>query len=88
MYIAEDIVSNAFVDLDSVGESCSSSDLKTSEAVTQPTQKKRKHDTTITSSGNQSQTTSLRKNDSPISVKITALEALEALLTVVCLFIL
>ncbi|KAJ9540229.1 hypothetical protein OSB04_026735 [Centaurea solstitialis] len=86
MYIAEDIVSNASADLDSVGdlggESSSGSVLKTSEAVPQPMQKKRKHDMTITSSGNQSQTTSLHNNPAPISVRIAALEALETLLTV------
>lgn len=85
MYLAEDVTSNASVDLDSVGddggEAFSSSVLKTSEAVPQPMQKKRKHDMTI-SLGNQPQTTSLRKNLTPISVKIAALEALETLLTV------
>lgn len=78
IFLAEDIVRNAFIDLgsagDSGGEACSSS-----EAFL----KKRKHEMPTTLAGNQPTTICSRNN--PISVKIAALEALETLLTVVCL---
>ncbi|GKE10286.1 proline-, glutamic acid- and leucine-rich protein 1, partial [Tanacetum coccineum] len=77
IYLAEDVVSNASIDLDSVGdrggEACSNSE---------PVQKKRKHEMPVTSHENQSATIYTRKNPVPISLKIAALEALETLLTV------
>lgn len=78
MYLAEDVVRNASMDLDSVGDRGgeASSD---SEAI----QKKRKHGMPITSLENQPQTEFLHKNLTSISVKIAALEVLETLLTVV-----
>lgn len=82
IYLAEDVVSNASIDLDSVGdrggEACSNSE---------PVQKKRKHEMAVTSHENQSETIYMRKNHVPVSLKIAALEALETLLTVVCFFV-
>ncbi|GJR85158.1 RNA-directed DNA polymerase, eukaryota, reverse transcriptase zinc-binding domain protein [Tanacetum coccineum] len=79
IYLAEDVVSNASIDLGSVGdrggEACSNSE---------PVQKKRKHEMPVTSHENQSETIYTRKNPVPISLKIAALEALETLLTVWC----
>ena len=77
IYLAEDVVTSASIDLDSVGdrggEACSNSE---------PVQKKRKHEMAVTSRENH-----MRKNPVPISLKIAALEALETLLTVVCFFV-
>ncbi|XP_071707764.1 uncharacterized protein [Rutidosis leptorrhynchoides] len=77
MHIAEDVVKNASMDLDSVGDRGGppSSDLET-------TQKKRKHGMSITSHENQPQTELSGKNVTQIPVKIAALEVLETLLTV------
>ena len=79
IYLAEDVVTSASSDLDSVGdrggEACSNSE---------PLQKKRKHEMAVTSHENQSETVCTRKNPVPISLKI---EALETLLTVVCFLV-
>ncbi|KAD7479898.1 hypothetical protein R6Q59_008731 [Mikania micrantha] len=77
LYLAEDVVSNASIDLDSVGdhdgEACSNSESM---------QKKRKHEMAFMPIGNHSETNYSPKNPIPVTVKIAALEALETLLTV------
>ncbi|PWA84735.1 hypothetical protein CTI12_AA083560 [Artemisia annua] len=77
IYLAEDVVSSASIDLDSVGD-------RGGEAFSnsEPVQKKRKHEMAVTSHENQSETIHTHKNPVPISLKIAALEALETLLTV------
>lgn len=74
LYLAEDVVNNASIDLESAGDRGGEA-RSTSESI----QKKRKHDFEI-----QAQTNYSPKNLVPIAVKIAALEALETLLTVVC----
>ncbi|XP_076946978.1 uncharacterized protein LOC143618766 isoform X2 [Bidens hawaiensis] len=73
LYLAEDVVNNASIDLDSVGDRGSNSES---------TQKKRKHEMTNMLLGNQAETSYLPKHPVPIAVKVAALEALETLLTV------
>ncbi|XP_023767642.1 uncharacterized protein LOC111916263 isoform X1 [Lactuca sativa] len=73
IYLAEDVISNASVDLDSTH-------VHGGEA--QPMNKKRKHENAISFLENQSQIIYSPKNHVPISVKIAALGALETLLTV------
>nr|POE80577.1 hypothetical protein CFP56_14985 [Quercus suber] len=77
--LALEVINNAFVDLnlitnESVGASASTNLKASSEALLQPCHRKRKHGTS----------TAAPKIHaiSPIAVKIAALEALEALLTV------
>ncbi|KAI3793537.1 hypothetical protein L1987_36156 [Smallanthus sonchifolius] len=77
LYLAEDVVNNASIDLDSVGDRGGEA-RSNSESM----QKKRKHEMAVMSFENQAQTNYLPKNPVPISVKIAALEALETLLTV------
>lgn len=70
IYLSEDVISSGSIDLGSISDHVGES---------QPVNKKRKQENSITFLENQSQT---RKNHISISVKIAALEALEALLTV------
>lgn len=88
----QEIISNALIDLDPHGHessgTCSAAYLKaTEEAVQLPSQRKRKYQASTGSFGDQSARGGLEaernQNLTPISVKIAALEALEALLTVV-----
>ncbi|KAL6957140.1 hypothetical protein U1Q18_015071 [Sarracenia purpurea var. burkii] len=86
----QEVVNNAIVDLDSIarkGDGTSTAYSKASDGVLQEScQKKRKHAGTNASLGEQPERLALEvgvtKNATPISVKIAALEALEALLTV------
>lgn len=91
LYLAQEVINNAFVDLDSLvhGSSVSSSSIYSKPATTcslKPGNRKRKHGTT---SGDQQIGVSLEvellksKPITSISVQIAALQALEALLTVV-----
>ncbi|XP_076957395.1 uncharacterized protein LOC143632860 isoform X1 [Bidens hawaiensis] len=73
LYLAEDVVNNASIDLDSVGDRGSNSES---------TQKKRKHEMTNMLLGNQAETIYSPKHPVPVAVKVSALEALETLLTV------
>ncbi|KAL3520882.1 hypothetical protein ACH5RR_019031 [Cinchona calisaya] len=91
IYLIQEVISNALIDLDPHGHesssTCSAAYSKaTEEAMQQPSQRKRKHPTSTGSLGDQSTKGSLEveKNQylTPISVRIAALEALEALLTV------
>ena len=91
IYLIQEIINNAFVDLDAHDQQRRSMDSATyskasEEAIQQPSQRKRKHPTT--GSLEQSDQGGLEvdrfQNSTPISVRIAALEALEALLTVVC----
>ncbi|KAI8031839.1 Proline-, glutamic acid- and leucine-rich protein 1 [Camellia lanceoleosa] len=92
VYLAKEVIDNASVDLDSIaydggGTSSSSAYLKASnDVLLQPCQKKRKHASTASSLEEQPDRVDLEvglpKNPTPVSVKIAALEALEALLTV------
>lgn len=84
---------NAFIDLDAHNQQSKSIDFgaysKASEEVIQhPSRKKRKLPTITGSLGDQSDQGGLEvdrsRNLAPITVRIAALEALEALLTVVC----
>ncbi|KAI7758066.1 hypothetical protein M8C21_017372 [Ambrosia artemisiifolia] len=77
LYLAEDIVNNASIDLDSVGGRGDEA-RSNSESM----QKKRKREMTAMPFGDQAQTAYLPKNPVPIAVKTAALEALETLLTV------
>ncbi|KAK9061345.1 hypothetical protein SSX86_018525 [Deinandra increscens subsp. villosa] len=77
LYLAEDVVNNTSIDLDSVGD-LGGKPRSDSES----TQKKRKHEMAFMSLESQAQTNYLPKNPIPIAVKIAALEALETLLTV------
>lgn len=86
---------NACADLNPVADengcTTSSPTLKAASLVPMQSRRKRKHDATIGSSEGQLEITGLgmgvSKNHpaSPISLKIAALEALETLLTVVCI---
>ncbi|CAL5365279.1 unnamed protein product [Camellia sinensis] len=92
VYLAKEVIDNASVDLDSIaydggGTSSSSAYLKASnDVLLQRCQKKRKHASTAGSLEEQPDRVDLEvglpKDPTPISVKIAALEALEALLTV------
>ncbi|KAD7479937.1 hypothetical protein E3N88_03073 [Mikania micrantha] len=77
LYLAEDVVSNASIDLDSVGDHDGEA-RSNSESM----QKKRKHEMAFMPIGNLSETNYSPKNPIPVTVKIAALEALETLLTV------
>lgn len=89
LYLTQDVISNTFIDLDYIGyttgDSSSNLDSKISyEALPQPVQKKRKHVST-TGSLEQPDKVGLEvmvpKTCTPMSVKIAALNTLEALLT-------
>ncbi|XP_030966472.1 uncharacterized protein LOC115987139 [Quercus lobata] len=91
--LAQEVINNAFVDLnlitnESVGASASTNLKASSEALLQPCHRKRKHGTSTGYPEEQHDHSGLPVAApkvhaiSPISVKIAALEALEALLTV------
>ncbi|KAL0008068.1 hypothetical protein SO802_009570 [Lithocarpus litseifolius] len=91
--LAQEVINNAFVDLnlitnESVGASASTNLKASSEALLQPCHRKRKHGTSTGYPEEQHDHSGLSVAApkihaiSPISVKIAALEALEALLTV------
>ncbi|KAK4593338.1 hypothetical protein RGQ29_017452 [Quercus rubra] len=90
--LAQEVINNAFVDLnlitnESVGASASTNLEASSEALLQPCHRKRKHGTSIGYPEEQHDHSGLQVAApilaiSPISVKIAALEALEAVLTV------
>ncbi|KAF8390224.1 hypothetical protein HHK36_024749 [Tetracentron sinense] len=92
LYLAQEVISNAFVDLDSHGSGGASSNAYsdvTTEALRQPSHRKRKHVTTTIgypeehqNGGGLEVAVPKNKPTTPISVKIAALQALEALLTV------
>ena len=93
--LAQEVVNNAFVDLnlignESVGTSANANLKASSEALLQSNHRKRRHGTSTGYLEEQVDQGGLQvkapKNNSipPISVRIAALEALEALLTVVC----
>nr|XP_023881665.1 uncharacterized protein LOC111994038 [Quercus suber] len=91
--LAQEVINNAFIDLnlitnESVGASASTNLKASSEALLQPCHRKRKHGTSTGYPEEQHDHSGLPVAApkihaiSPISVKIAALEALEALLTV------
>ncbi|KAK7851730.1 hypothetical protein CFP56_041023 [Quercus suber] len=91
--LAQEVINNAFIDLnlitnESVGASASTNLKASSEALLQPCHRKRKHGTSAGYPEEQHDHSGLPVAApkihaiSPISVKIAALEALEALLTV------
>ncbi|XAR53501.1 hypothetical protein NMG60_11022080 [Bertholletia excelsa] len=91
VYLTQEIISNAYVDLEfitheSSGTSSSAYSKPSSEVLIQPSQKKRKHASSTGPLEGQPDKIDLEmgltKNLCPISLKIAALEALEALLTV------
>lgn len=86
LYLTQEVIYNAFVDLDPTVCSNARSKVSSSEAFLQPFQRKRKHTTTSGSLEEQPDTAGLEvtvpNTPMSISVKIAALEALEALLTV------
>lgn len=92
MYLAQEVVNNSFIDLNPiVDDKTSGANSKAScEALLQPFHRKRKHGATG-SLEQQHDRIGLEADASKncpttlISLKIAALEALEALLTVVCL---
>lgn len=98
MCLAEEVVNNAFVDLspvdfESTGTSSSANPKPSSEALSHPGRKKRKHGATTGSLEEGRETNDFEvgalKNQTTtlISLRIAALEALEALLTVVRKFL-
>lgn len=93
VYLTQEVIKNAFLDLETIayegGQTSSSAYSKaSSEILLQPGQKKRKHSSTTVSLDEQTDRVDLEVgvpiNPIPISLKIAALETLEALLTVVC----
>jgi hypothetical protein len=94
--LAQEVINNTFVDLNTTGNengrtSSSANSKPSSEALLQPRHRKRKHVDTIgylEEQHDRGLQVGAPKNRtiSPISVRIAALEALEALLTVVCVF--
>lgn len=94
IYLIQEIINNAFIDLDTHNQQRSKDSAAypraSEEAVQQAPKRKRKHPTTPGSSSNQSDLGGLEvdrsQNLTPIAVRIAALEALEALLTVVFFF--
>ncbi|KAK9282790.1 hypothetical protein L1049_011011 [Liquidambar formosana] len=89
VFLAPEVINNASVDLDESDCTSSSACLKVSaEALLQPSHRKRKHATTIGSLEEQHERVGSQAGvpnnypTTPTSVKIAALEALEALLTV------
>ena len=92
IYLIQEVISNALLDLDPHGResggSYSAARSKTlQDALQQCFQRKRKHPTSVESVGDQSVKGGLEvetsQNMTAISVRIAALEALEALLNVV-----
>ncbi|KAL6967756.1 hypothetical protein U1Q18_033567 [Sarracenia purpurea var. burkii] len=89
VYLTQEVINNAIVDsITRQGDGTSTAWSKASDGVLlQSCQKKRKHAGTNASLGEQPERLALEvgvtKNATPISVKIAALEALEALLTVI-----
>ncbi|KAI8563443.1 hypothetical protein RHMOL_Rhmol03G0111600 [Rhododendron molle] len=91
VYLTQEVIKNAFLDLQTIayegGQTSSSAYSKaSSEILLQPGQKKRKHSSTTVSLDEQTDRVDLEVgvplNPIPISLKIAALETLEALLTV------
>ncbi|XP_059658225.1 uncharacterized protein LOC132304515 isoform X2 [Cornus florida] len=90
IYLTQDVINNVFVDLEfSVSDSGGTSNAYSNypnEAMLQPCKKKRKHATTTGAVEEQPDIVcseaEVHKNHPPNSVKIAALETLEALLTV------
>ncbi|GFZ11209.1 hypothetical protein Acr_22g0006070 [Actinidia rufa] len=91
VYLTQEVINNAFVDLDPIpcegGGIPSSAYSKASNGpLLQPCQKKRKHASTTASLEEDPDRVDLEvgvaKNPTPLSVKIAALEAIETLLTV------
>lgn len=93
--LAQDVVDNAFVDLNPIGSETSGTSSNenpkpSTETIPQPNRRKRKHSTPTGSLEEGHDGSSLEvgalKNPSRtlISLRIAALNALEALLTVVC----
>ncbi|GFZ14614.1 hypothetical protein Acr_24g0008040 [Actinidia rufa] len=91
VYLTQEVINNAFVDLDPIpcegGGIPSSVYSKASNGpLLQPCQKKRKHEGTTASFEEYPDRVDLEvgvaKNQTPVSVKIAALEAIETLLTV------
>ncbi|CAK9149218.1 unnamed protein product [Ilex paraguariensis] len=91
IYLTQEVISNAVVDLDTSGcesgGTCSGAYSKVpTETRAQPSQRKRKHASTTRSLEEQPDRVGLEvetpQHETPLSLKIAALEALEALLTV------
>lgn len=91
IYLFQEIIDNAFIDLDARDQQRISTDSGTyskasEEAIQHPSRRKRKHPSITGSLGDQSDQGGLEvdrtRNLTPITVRIAALEALEALLTV------
>lgn len=90
VYLAPELINNASLDLNSIDyEDCGTS-VDSAEALFQPSNRKRKQVSLAWSHEEQHKTVGLERGalnrnlTTPNSVKIAALEALEALLTVVC----
>ena len=89
MYLAQEVINNTFVDLNTIGNengrtSSSANSKPSSEVLPQPRHRKRKH---VDTTGYLEEKHDPKNHAiSPISVRVAALEALEALFTVVCVF--
>ena len=93
VYLTQEVINNAFVDLDLIpceggGIPLSAYSKASNGPLLQPFQKKRKHAGTTASLEEDPDRVDLEvgvaTNATPLSVKIAALEAIETLLTVVC----